>query len=234
MVSRLQNVTDATTLSFFRLTLAVCATVIFSAIASSASAGLIGTTYDLRLDGHVKQGATLAVETYTASPVFNVLSTVVNGVVNPGSAVPPLDPAEVLSVLESDAAGVVTIWLSNQGQPLFANPLDPAFLVQFEATLYWDDLGPNEKIVPSDFKLENFNFYPAVTSSFSGKGTVADPLRVVYGFNPDHVGGPGGVNIMKVLFDYDRVTNVVPEPASCGLMTLAAVGLCGVAGRRNG
>src|SRR5215208_5507201 len=108
MVARLQNVTHSTTLSFSRLTLAICAAAIVSAIANSASAGLIGTTYDLRLDGHVKQGTTLAVETYTASPVFDILSTVVNGVVNPGSAVPPLDGAEVLSVLESDAAGVVT------------------------------------------------------------------------------------------------------------------------------
>ena len=221
----------ARTLRCFSILMAAFFVVVASAAPSFAA--LMGT-YSLRFDGQVKSGSETGEEGHFAanipfiSPAFPPHELPAN--VDPGA---PLDDAIDLRVTETEAAQHVIISINSKNtiDPIFANPLDPAFLVEWEGVFAWTNVDPLEKIAITSVGVENFNLppFPAPDmQTISGKGTVADPLRIFLQIDPDLLDINTGP--VKIHFEYMRMN--IPEPSSIALALLGLAGLA-VAGRRR-
>jgi hypothetical protein len=217
-----------------RILSTACAVIVAIGLSGSTcvfAATLTGTTYDLRLLGHVKNaaGTVFSTEGYEASPVFDVFSTNLPNTIVP-SPIPPLVAGNTLRVDESEAAGTAIIWirgpLSNPNDT-FANMLDPAFDVELDLTFRFNGLGVGEKIVISNVKPENgaHGFYTPVSVQTSGTGSVADPLRLSLRLDPSDIQGNFSTSHVKLHFDFDEMDILIPEPASCMLLMVGLAGL---------
>jgi len=214
--------------------------LVVAGLATISHAALTGT-YSLRLDGFVKQGANTGEEGHFnanipyISPVVPPHELPAN--VNPSS---PLLNARDLRVTETEAANQIIISITNSTNDehlgnIFANPLDPSIPVEWEAIFSWTDVGALEKIAITslDF-VQGDETSPAFpTYQTSGKGTVADPLRVFVEMDPSDFNVTGGdiVGPLKIRMDYMRME--VPEPASIALGMLGVVGILGLRRRRR-
>jgi hypothetical protein len=214
--------------------------VVVAAVAAPSlapAAMLTGTTYDLRLLGHVKNaaGTVFSTEGYQASPVFNVFSTNLTNNVIP-SPIPPLAAGKTLRVDESEAGGTAIIWIRgplSDPSDTFANMLDPNFDVELEFTFRFANLPVDQMITISNVKPENgvHGFYSPVSVQTSGVGSVADPLKMLILLDSADIQGGFGTSHVKLHFDYDTTERpVVPEPATC---LLIIAGMLGVAASRR-
>lgn len=203
----------------------------FGATAVAPAALLTGTTYDLRLLGHVRNGAgtVLSTEGYQASPVFNITSANLTNNIVP-SPIPPLAAGNALRVDESEAAGTAIIWIrgpASDPSDTFANMLDPNFDVELEFTFRFNNLPVDQMITISNVKPENgvHGFYSPVSVQTSGVGSSADPLKMLLLLDPADLQGGFGTSHVKLHFDYDTADRpVVPEPTTCLLLASAALG----------
>ena len=209
--------------------------------ASQASAGLMNSSYSLRLTGPVAEGASTSVEEYSASGLMydDFVHKDLPNTTSP-TPVPPFTSAasRVNRVVEptgdsNSNSGIATIWIKGpltDPNNVFVNDLDLTQLVELELTLNWGILPALQKIVVSDFKLDKGVFYQPVSVSYSGLGTLASPLTILAQFDPVDVNRGAG-NYVKVQFDFD--TMVIPEPATIALTGLACLGVMGLIAPRR-
>lgn len=219
----------------------VAAMLVVAVLAASSQAALIGT-YSLRLDGFVKQAANTGEEGHFAANLDyldNIPTKDLPANVDPPA---PLLNARDLKVTETEAAEHIIISITNTTNDadlgnIFANPLDPAVPIQWEGIFSWTNVGPLESINIHTIGIENGNAlpYPAPTSAtITGKGSVADPLKVSLLISPSLLNPtPSGdiVGPFKVHLEYDR--ELIPEPASIAIGMLGIVGVLGLCGRRR-
>jgi hypothetical protein len=230
----------AQTARFFSLTLTVAL-----GLATTASAGLVGTTYSIRYDGHVKSGLNVGVEGHSAAAiVFDAFNGTIPVSINPPA---PLAPARPLNVNETEfgAPGGKTHAIldiqgdfASGGPDVFVNPLDPAFLLELELQFVDPSIGPTEKLAidvadPNALYLDNFGVFPIqpATKQVTGLGTAASPLRILLGITPSTL--PTNKGRVKVHFFYMEMDRIIPEPTSIGLAMIGLVGLAGLARRRQ-
>lgn len=225
----------------YQITLSLAAATLIVTLAAPSQAALMGT-YSLRLDGFVKQGANVGEEGHFAANLdyldnFPVKQLPAN--VDPPA---PLLNARDLQVTETEAAEHIIISITNNTNDadlgnIFANPLDPAVPIQWEGIFAWTNVGPLETINIHTIGIENGNAapFPAPTGqTITGKGTVADPLKVSLLISPSLLNPtPGGdiVGPFKIHLEYDR--ELIPEPASIAIGMLGIVGVLGLCGRRR-
>lgn len=217
--------------------------VVAAGIATPSFAALIGT-YSMRLDAHVKSGGNTGVEGHFNPDVPYITPE------NPPHQLPatidppsPLDDARDLILDETEAAQRITIFITNTTADaklgdIFANPLDPAFAVEWEGIFSWTNVPAGQKIAITSIGFEQGNtspFPPPASQMISGYGTVANPLRVLLGLDPSQFNPTPGNEIvgpLKIHLDY--MTMPVPEPATAGLLLVGVIGAAGAIRRRRG
>lgn len=223
---------------------------------SVALASLIGTTYYVRYDGHVRSGTNAGVEGHANTLPFatnNIPTHEIPVTSNPGA---PLANARVLTVTETEFLGPMNtnhVILDIQGKisggaggpDVFVNTLDPTlpFPVQFEGRFYHSDpskmlvldLGKTINVGGGVFhdtvELENFGSFhtlPAAQKHVSGTGTQADPLQIVLDIPANFVSVNNGRVKVHLYFEEADAT-VIPEPAAA---VLILIGLAGLVARR--
>lgn len=220
----------------------VAATLVVAGLAASSQAALIGT-YSLRFDGFVKSGANTGEEGHFnsnipyISPSFPTHTLPAN--VDPAS---PLLEARDLLVTETEAANHIIISITNNTNDaklgaLFNNPLDPSIPLEWEGIFSWTNVGALEKIAITGVGVEHGNTTPFPApfgQTITGKGTVADPLKVSLLIQPSQLNPTPSNQIVgpfKIHLDY--MTMQVPEPASIALGMLGALGIAGLVARRH-
>jgi hypothetical protein len=213
-------------------------------MASQAAAGLIGSSYNLRLTGPVADGATTSTEQYSANGLVYdaAVHKPLPNTISPTPAPNPFTSTtnRVNRVVEptggNSTTGTATIWIKgplNDPNNNFVNDLDLTKLVELElSSLKWDNLLPGQKIVVTDFQLDKGLFYDPVSVSYSGTGSVADPLSILARFSPVDVNRGAG-NFVKVQFDFSTMSIPIPEPACMTLAGLSCLGVVGIARRRH-
>lgn len=210
--------------------------------ASQGFAGLINSSYSLRLTAPVADGASTSTEQYESSGIIYDAAGHTNlpNTISPTPSPNPFNSTagRVNRVVEptplSDTNdGRAIIWIKgplNDPNNVFVNDLDPTQLVELALTLDWGTLPPLEKIVVSDLRLDKGIFHDPVSVSYTGLGTPASPLTILARFDPADVESGVG-NFVKVQFDFD--TMIIPEPGSLALMGLAGIGFVSRLGRRR-
>lgn len=223
------------TLRFAAATLAV------AVLAASSPAALIGT-YSLRLDGFVKSGANTGEEGHFAANLDyldNIPTKDLPANVDPPA---PLLEARDLKVTETEAANKIIISITNTTNDaklgaLFNNPLDPAIPLEWEGIFSWTNVGALEKIAITNVGLEHGNTTPFPApfgQTITGKGTVADPLKVSLLIMPSQLNPtPSNQIIGPLKIHLDYMTMQIPEPASIALGMLGLLGLTGLMARRR-
>lgn len=218
------------------------ATLVVAVLAASSQAALMGT-YSLRFDGFVRSGANTGEEGHFnanipyITPAFPQHTLPAN--VNPPS---PLLSARDLLVTETETANKIIISITNNTNDaklgaLFNNPLDPAIPLEWEAIFSWTNVGPLEKIAITGVGVEHGNTTPfpaPFSQTVTGKGTVADPLKVSLLIQPSQLNPTPSNQIVgpfKIHLDY--MTMVIPEPASVALGMLGMLGVVGLVARRR-
>jgi hypothetical protein len=216
------------------------------AIVSTADAGLMHSTYDVRLTAPVRVGGTTGVEQYSGTNIpFDGSGVGGNGdpllnTISP-TPMPPFasGASRVPRIFEpTDGGGGTTginadIWIKGPATDpnnVFLNPLDttdPNKFVELELWLKWADLPAGQRILIRDAELIKGIQYPAASVSTSGAGSVSNPLHVVFKFRPADVDA-GAFSYVKVWFDF----NAIPEPASFALAGMAVLGVLGLIRRR--
>jgi hypothetical protein len=216
------------------------AMIVVAGLATTSHAALIGT-YSLRLDGFVKQGANTGEEGH-----FNANIPYINPVTPPHELPANVDPsspllnARDLRVTETEAANHIVISITNstpdaQLGNIFANPHAPSIPVEWEAIFAWTNVGALEKIAITSIGFEHGNttpFPPPSSQSVSGRGTVADPLKVSLLINPSQFNPAGNQIVGPLQIHLDYMTMQIPEPASIALGMLGLLGLAGLVRRR--
>lgn len=213
-------------------------------VALPVEAGLINSTYNLRLTGPVAEGAATSVEEYSATDLVWDAGTHKN-VTNSLSPTPSPNPftsavSRVNRVVEptggSGTSGIATIWMKGpltDPNNVFVNDLDLTKLVELElSSLKWDNLPANQQIVITNFRLDKGVFYNPVSVEYFGRGSVASPLRILAKFNPVDVNRSTG-NYVKVQFSYDTRAIPIPEPATVVLVGLASLAVIRLSRRRS-
>lgn len=203
-------------------------------MSSPVIAGLINSTYNLRLTGPVAEGAATSVEEYTATNLVWDAGTH-KSVTNSLSPTPSPNPfasaaSRVNRVVEptggSGTSGIATIWMKGpltDPNNVFVNDLDLTKLVELElSSLKWDNLPANQQIVVSNFRLDKGIFFNPVSVEYFGRGSVASPLRILAKFNPADVNRSTG-NYVKVQFRFDTQGIPIPEPSTIALAGLACL-----------
>jgi PEP-CTERM motif len=221
----------------------IALTLVVAIIATPSSAALMGT-YSMRLDAHVKSGGNTGVEGHFNPNVPYITPE------NPPHQLPatidppnPLDDARDLILDETEAAQHIVIFITNTTADaklgdIFANPLDPAFDVEWEGIFSWTNVPAGEKIAITSIGFENGNispFPPPSSQTVSGYGTVANPLHVLLGIDPSQFNPTFGNEIigpLKIHLEY--MTMRVPEPATAGLLLVGIIGAAGAIRRRRG
>jgi hypothetical protein len=220
----------------------VAAAIVVAGLATPSFAALIGT-YSLRLDAHVKSGADTGVEGHF-NPSIPYINPVVPphelpATIDPGS---PLDDARDLRVTETEAAQHIVISITNSTTDamlgdIFANPLDPAFPVEWEGIFSWTNVPAGQKIAITSIGFEHGNvlpFPPPASQTISGNGTVANPLHVLLHLDPSQFNPTSSNEIigpLKIHLNY--MTMNVPEPTGLALGLLGVVASAGLARRRR-
>jgi hypothetical protein len=218
-------------------TLLLATAIVVAGLASPSFAGTIDGTL------HVKEGGNTGIEGHFNASIPYIIPE------NPLHELPatidppnPLDDARDLIADETEVAQRITIFITNNTADamlgaIFANPLDPAFAVEWEAVFSWTNVPAGEKIKITSIGFENGNtspFPPPANQTISGHGTVANPLRVLLEidpsqFNPtpsDEIIGP-----LKIHLDY--MTMPVPEPATAGLLASGILAAAGAIRRKR-
>lgn len=221
---------------------AVAATFAGSTI---VEAGLINSTYNLRVTGPVAEGAQTSVEEYTATNLVWDAGTHKN-VTNSLSPTPSPFPftsaaSRVNRVVEptggTGTSGTATIWMKGpltDPNNVFVNDLDLTKLVELEiSSLEWDNLPANQQIVVTNFRLDKGVFFNPVSVEYFGRGSVASPLRILAKFNPADVNRSTG-NYVKVQFSFETQGIPIPEPATVTLVALACLAASRLMRRRVG
>jgi hypothetical protein len=209
--------------------------------ASRVEAGLINSSYSVRLTGQVAEGSSTSTEEYAASNLVwdaAVHKDLANAI-SPTPSPNPFDSAanRVNRIVEptggNSTSGTATIWIKGpltNPNNVFVNELDPTKLVELElSSLKWDNLPAGRQVVVSDFNLDKGVFYDPVSVSYSGTGSAANPLRILAKFSAADVNRGAG-NYVKVQFDFDTI--VIPEPSSIALGALACLVVLGLPRRR--
>ena len=227
------------------LTWLAAATLLVVGLATRSDAALIGT-YSLRLDAHVRSGAYTGIEGH-----FNPSIPYINPVVPPHqlpATIDPLSPlaeARDLQVTETEAAQHIVISITNQTNDaqlgaIFANPLDPAFNVEWEGIFSWTNVPAGQKIALTEIGFEQGNFAnvtPPFSQVISGHGTVANPLHVLLQIAPSQFTLTGNNEIvgpLKMNLEYMTMNlPTIPEPTSLALGLLALASTVGLARRRH-
>jgi hypothetical protein len=219
---------------------------------STAVAGLIGTDYYVRYDGHVRNNGNTGVEGHSNTLPFgtdNIPTHEIPVTSNPGA---PLSNARVLTVTETEfVAPMMTthVILDIQGKvsggaggpDVFVNNLDSnlSFPIQFEGHFYDND--PTQQLVldlaktidvgggvsHDTVEIENFGTFhklPLAQKQVSGTGTQADPLRIVLDIPASIV--PINNGRVKVHFYFGRVeAPIIPEPSTAALVFIGLASL---------
>ena len=218
------------------------ATLVVAILAAPSQAALIGT-YSLRFDGFVKQGANTGEEGHFNSNIPYITPSFPQHTL-PANVDPPapLLNARDLLVTETEAAEHIIISITNNTNDadlgnIFANPLDPAVPIEWEGIFAWTNVGPLESINIHTIGIEQANalpYPPPTSATITGKGSVADPLKVSLLISPSLLNPtPSGdiVGPFKIHLEYDR--DLIPEPASIAIGMLGIVGMLGLCGRRR-
>jgi hypothetical protein len=218
--------------------------VIVVGLAAPSFAAMIGT-YSLRLDAHVKSGANTGIEGHFNSNIPYISP------VNPAHTLPatidpgnPLDEARDLRLQETEAAQHIVIFITNQTADaklgaIFANPLDPAFQVEWEGVFAWSSVPEGQKVVITSVGFEQANSLPfpaPASQTITGYGTIANPLRVLLHIDPSQFNPTPSQEIvgpLKIHLEYMTMTVPVPEPATAGLLLVGIVGAASAVRRRR-
>lgn len=226
------------------------APVLALAMVCPAFAGLMGSTYDLRLTGPVVAGGQFGIERYEGTDIpFDGAGVGLNGdnLVNTISPtpVPPFTSAvgHAPRVFEPSEGAIlgqnvlnVDIWIRGEfGDPfdrVFVNPLntsDPTKFVELELWLTFDDLPAGQMVQIDAAHLIKGVQFAAESIETSGIGTAADPLYVLIKYDPSDVNMLGfGV---KTWFDYHFED--IPEPTTLAMMVIGLVGMAAAKRRRR-
>jgi hypothetical protein len=218
--------------------------IVVVGLATPSFAAMIGT-YSLRLDAHVKSGANTGIEGHFNSSIPYISP------VNPPHELPatidpgnPLDDARDLRVTETEASQHIVISITNQTADaklgaIFANPLDPAFPVEWEGVFAWSSVLPGQQVTITSVGFEQANslpFPPPASQSITGFGSVANPLRVLLHIDPSQFNPTPSNEIigpLKIHLTYTTTTVPAPEPATAGLLLVGIVGVASAARRRR-
>jgi hypothetical protein len=197
-----------------------------------AWAGLINSSYNLRLTGPVAEGASTSFEVYSANNLMWDAATHKNltNLISPTPSPNPFASAanRINRVVEPTGghgtSGIATIWIKGpltDPNNVFVNDLDLTKLVELEiSSLEWDNLPAGQQIVVNNLRLDKGVFYDPVSVSYTGTGSVANPLNILARFDPADVNRLGG-NYVKVQFSFGTQAIVIPEPATVALGVLA-------------
>jgi hypothetical protein len=220
------------------------AALVMLGTAPDVQAGLIGSTYNLRLTGPVAEGASTSTEAYSANNLVWDAATHknLNNLISPTPSPNPFasTASRVNRVVEptggNGTSGTATIWIKGpltDPNNVFISDLDLTKQVELELTsLEWDNLPAGQQIVVNSFRLDKGLFYDPVFVSYSGAGSVANPLNILARFNPADVNRLGG-NYVKVQFTFGTQAIPIPEPASLALAVLGCLAMTGLILRRR-
>lgn len=232
------------------LSLGLAIVVVFS-LGGTVHAGLLHSTYDIKITGHVLKNGNQSTEQYAAKNVPLEIATHTNvpNTVSP-TPVPPFTAtttrvnrvtATAVGETSNPPSGLnIEFWVKgpiSDSENVFVHPLDPAKLVEVELKLVLNTLQFGKKMVLNDVNLVKGVLFDAVSVQTTGTGFAgdanhpADPLVALIKYNPADVMQAGG-SFLKVQFDYTTEATVIPEPATISLVGLCAVGLVGALRRR--
>ena len=228
------------------LYLAIGAVAAALAVANSASAALIVDS--LGYDGHVRNGATIGVETHFTGTDFPPPGA---GIGLPATNPPltaPLLASKNLTMTATTASeqfpvpggpvySTLIVQISSPTGNVFANALDNTltYPVQADLMLYSNTPGMKAVLDPANIGIENFNLPPFASPlpgsyTVSGLGTQANPLHITLGLTAGQVDDQNG--FVKLHLRYGEMV-FVPEPSTCLLLLAGVAGLVQTAGRRN-
>jgi hypothetical protein len=231
---------------YYGVRVALCISLAFACLlgfAGIASATLIGDS--IEYDGHVRSGATAAVETHGLAPAFasSSFATFTVPHTNPTLPAPLTNPAKDLSGSVSDFAdalngqlGYSHLVLNLQGPGgtnAFVNPIDGtlALPIIFDGEFHTNSLPLGKKISIDHIGIESLTnggtppFDDPTFSTITGTGSAADHLKVHIELSKNFLAADQDIKIHL----YYKTTDIpVPEPSTCVLLVMGAAAMIGV------